>query len=422
MRHWFLIFILFLSLGSYAQFNKYFKDKALRLDYYHTGNDKEEVYSYDEMIIEPYWGGSKTNLIDTLEYGKYYFKVYDEKSNELIYSRGYSTLFGEWQTSDEARETWRTVSESVVFPFPRDFTRVEFYSRNRDGEFEKKFEYRINPFDYFIKRDKSLVYPSFDVIVNGDPANKVDIVILPEGYTAEEMGKFIDDCTKFKEGLFSFAPFTENKDKFNIRAILAPSEESGADIPANITWKNTILNTSFYTFNSERYLMTYDNKSVRSLAANVPYDQIYILVNTRKYGGGAIYNHYNLSVMKNGFSAKIVVHEFGHGFAGLGDEYYNSETGYNEFYNLEVEPWEPNLTTLVDFDSKWKHMLKKRTPIPTPNKEKYYKKIGVFEGGGYEAKGVYRPMIDCMMKTFDGNIFCPVCSKAIQDMIDFYAE
>jgi hypothetical protein len=348
--------------------------------------------------------------------------VYNDKANELIYSRGYSTLFGEWQTTNEAMETWRSISESIVFPFPKDISRVEFFSRNWEGKFEKKFEYTVDPANYFIKLDRTLVYPAFDVMVNGDQANKVDIVILPEGYTEEEMGKFIEDCNTFKKGLFFFSPFSENKEKFNIRAVLAPSQDLGADIPADTIWKNTILNSSFYTFDSERYLMTYDNKSVRALAANAPYDQIYILVNTDKYGGGAIYNHYNLSVMKHGFSAKIIVHEFGHGFAGLGDEYYESSTGYNEFYNLQAEPWEPNLTTLVDFDSKWKYMLKKKTPIPTPNEEKYIEKIGVFEGGGYEAKGVYRPKVDCLMKTFDGDVFCPVCSESIQKMIDFYTK
>lgn len=422
MRDWLFIFLSFISLSGFAQFEKYFEDKALRLDYYHTGNDQEEIYSFDEMTIEPFWGGSKTNLIDTFEYGKYYFKVYSEKTEELIYSRGYSTLFGEWQTSDEAKETWRTVSESIVIPFPKDSVRVAFFSRNWEGEFEKKFEYHVDPFSYFIKRDRTLVYPTFDVMIHGDPEKKVDIIILPEGYQAEEMGKFIKDCKTFKEGLFAFSPFTENKEKFNIRAVLAPSAESGSDIPADTIWKRTILNSSFYTFDSERYLMTYDNKSVRALAANAPYDQIYILVNTDKYGGGAIYNHYNLSVTKNGLSAKIIVHEFGHGFAGLGDEYYESSTGYNEFYNLNAEPWESNLTTLVDFESKWKYKLKKKTPIPTPNDEKYSKKIGVFEGGGYVAKGVYRPMVDCLMKTFNGNDFCPVCAESIQGMIDFYTK
>ena len=177
-----------------------------------------------------------------------------------------------------------------------------------------------------------------------------------------------------------------------------------------------------HAFDSERYLMSVDNKSIRDLAANVPYDQIYILVNANKYGGGSIYNHYNLSVINNGFSAKIIVHEFGHGFAGLADEYFDSSTSYNDFYNLAVEPWEPNITTLVDFGSKWETMVKKNTPVPTPTEEMYSNKIGVFEGGGYVAKGVYRPEIDCLMNTFRNDSFCPVCSKAIVDMIDHMTE
>ena len=250
----------------------------------------------------------------------------------------------------------------------------------------------------------------------------MDIVILPEGYSKEEMGIFVEDCKKFANDFFAFSPYSENTDRFNIRAVLAPSNESGVDIPADTIWKSTILNSGYYTFDSERYLMTFDNKSVRDLAANAPYDQIYILVNSKKYGGGAIYNYYNVSVNSNSKSDKILIHEFGHGFAGLADEYYNSSTSYGEFYNLKIEPWEPNITTLVDFESKWKYLVKKRIPVPTPETEKFIKRIGVFEGGGYEPKGMYRPMQDCMMKTFDGNIFCPVCEEAIQKMIDFYSE
>lgn len=422
MKIWMLLVLISLASTTFAQFDQYFFDKTLRLDYNHTGNKTEEVYSFDELIEEPYWGGNKHNPIDVFQYGKYMFKVYSLKEDALIYSQGYSSLFGEWQTSDEAMQTWRTFSEAVVLPYPKDSVRVEFFSRNWDGIFEKKFEYLVDPNHYKIKKDRSLAYPSFNVMVNGDPSQKVDIVILPEGYTAEEMGEFINDCQFFAEEMFKYSPFTENKDKFNIRGILAPSQESGTDSPGDTIWKKTIMNTNFYTFDSERYLMTYDNKSVRDLAANAPYDQIYILVNSDKYGGGAIYNCYNVSVMNNGASGKIIIHEFGHGFAGLADEYYNSSTGYNEFYNFDVEPWEPNITTLVDFDSKWKSKVKKRTPIPTPNDEKYYEKVGVFEGGGYEAKGVYRPMHDCLMKSFDGDMFCPVCSEAIQKMIDFYSE
>lgn len=418
-----ILFLLALStLSTNAQFNKFFQDKTLRIDYFHSGNDTSEFYSFDEVLIEPNWGGSKVNLIDTFFYGKYFYKVFDVATDSLIYSRGYSTLFGEWQTTSEAKKTWRTLSESVVMPYPKNDARIEFYSRDNNGEFIKSFEYYFTLNNYFIKPERRLKYPSFDVLINGDAAKKVDIVILPEGYTNNEMGLFIKDCRDFAQHLFTFSPYNNNEDKFNIRGVLAPSEESGNDIPADSIWKKTLLNTSFYTFDSERYCMTFDNKSVRDMAANAPYDQIYILVNNEKYGGGAIYNYYSVSVNSNIQAAKIFVHEFGHGFAGLADEYYNSSVAYNDFYPLDVEPWEPNITTLVDFDSKWKHLLKKKTPIPTPLEKKYIDKLGVFEGGGYSAKGVYRPSYDCLMNSFNDNKFCEACEEAIQKMIDFYCE
>ena len=418
----FLFLLLTIVFSTFAQFDKYFFDKTLRIDYFHSGDKETEEYFFDEILSEPYWGGSKINLIDTFEYGKYFFKVYDVSTDSLIYSRGYSTLFGEWQTTDDAKKTRKCFSETLVMPFPKNDVRVEFFSRNNKGIFKKKFEYFVDEDNYFIKPDRRLEYPSFDVHISGEPHKKVDIVILPEGYTGEEMGMFISDCREFADHLFNFSPYSENRDKFNIRGILATSEESGNDIPADSVWKKTLLNTGFYTFNSERYCMTTDNKSVRDLAANAPYDQIYILVNNKKYGGGAIYNYYSVSVNSNKQAAKIFVHEFGHGFAGLADEYYNTEVAYNEFYPLDVEPWEPNITTLVNFDSKWKHLLKKRTPIPTPDIKKFRNKLGVFEGGGYAAKGIYRPAHDCLMNTFKGNQFCVACEEAIQKMIEFYTK
>lgn len=422
MKKLLVIVFLLVSFVSNAQFENYFSDTTLRLDYFHTGNDTIEIYSFDELIIEGEWSGSKTNLIDPFGYGKYAYKIFSLEDEKLIYSNGYSSLFGEWQTTDEAKETWRTFSETIIFPFPKDKVRVEFYSRSWEGNFEKKFEYIVDPSNYFIKKDNRLVFPSYDVHVSGPSDKKVDIAIIPEGYTPEEMEKLIKDCEVFKDGLFSVAPFKNHKDKFNIRVVLAPSGESGSDIPATGIWKNTILNTNYYTFDSERYLMSADNKSIRDLAANVPYDQIYILVNSDKYGGGSIYNHYNLSVINNGFSAKIIVHEFGHGFAGLADEYFDSSTSYNDFYNLAIEPWEPNITTLVDFGSKWESMVKKKTPVPTPPEEIYKDKVGAFEGGGYVAKGVYRPEMDCLMNTFRTDTFCPVCSEAIEEMIKYMTE
>jgi len=414
--------LLFASFQAFASFDQWFVNKTLRIDYYHTGNSKQEMYSIDQVKSEPYWGGSHTFLLDTLYYGKYYFKAFDVETQTPIYGRGYCALFDEWEFTEEAKHTSRTFTETVVMPFPKKDVRIEFYSRNTKGIYVKQFEYTVNVKSYFISTEKQMEYPVYDALISGDPANKIDIVILPEGYTAAEMDRFKADCDKFAAELFTFEPYTHNRDKFNIRAVLAPSADSGTDIPADKVWKNTILNSSFYTFDSERYLMTYDNKDVRNLAANAPYDQIYILANTTKYGGGAIYNLYSMSVNSNASSAKIFVHEFGHGFAALADEYDDGSTSFNDMYPLNLEPWEPNITTLVKFQSKWKGMLPANTPVPTPQEKSLTIPLGVYEGAGYVAKGIYRPSPDCLMRTFKGDKFCPVCETAIQKMIDFYTK
>lgn len=418
----FAFLFLVASFQCFAAFDDLFINKTLRIDYFHTGDSKSEVYSIDQVKSEPFWGGSKTSLIDTLNYGEYYFKALDVKTNKLIYSRGFCALFDEWEFTEEAKHTTRTFSETAVMPFPKNDVRIELYSRNFMGVYEKKFEYMVVIKDYFISSERQMVFPVYDALISGDPSNKVDIVILPEGYTAAEIDRFKADCDKFTAGLFAFEPYAKNRNKFNIRAVLAPSVESGTDIPADKVWKNTILNASFYTFDSERYLMTYDNKTVRNLAANAPYDQIYILANTTKYGGGAIYNFYSMSVNSNASSAKIFVHEFGHGFAALADEYDDGSTSFNDMYPLNLEPWEPNITTLVNFNTKWKGMLPKNMPVPTPNDYVSISETGVYEGGGYVAKGIYRPAPDCLMRTFKGEKFCAVCKNAIQRMIDFSTQ
>ncbi len=422
MRNILIIFFLLANTTLFAQFDSLFYNKTLRVDYCHAGDSVNEFYSFDEAKIEPYWAGSFINLIDTFNYGHYYFKVFDVETDSLIYSRGYSTLFGEWQTTEEAKMTTKSFSETVVMPLPKKNARVVFYSRDKKGIFEEVFKYDYHTDNYFVSPERRLEYPSFDVHISGEPDKKVDIVILPEGYTADQMGVFISDCRNFADSLFTYAPYSDYSSRFNIRGVLAPSQESGSDIPGDSVWKKSILSTSFYTFDSERYCMTLDNKAVRDLAANAPYDQIYILVNSNKYGGGAIYNYYSVSVNSNIKAGKIFVHEFGHGFAGLADEYYNSSVAYSEFYPLDIEPWEPNITTLVDFDSKWINILEKKTPVPTPDKKKFRGRVGVFEGGGYAAKGVYRPAYDCLMNSFKGHEFCPVCQDAIVKMINFYSE
>ncbi len=419
-----IFFILLLSLPLFAQikFDDYFQNKTLRIDYYHTGDSADDYYAIDELKEEPIWGGSHINLIDKFNYGSYKAEVFDDSSNKEIYSRTYSTLFHEWQTTEEAKRTTKTFSETFVMPFPKANIRVEFFSRNRENNFIKKFTYKIDPQNYFIKTERDNEYESFKVQYSGDPSEKVDIVIIPEGYTREEMDKFKDDCKRFAGYLFNSSPFKENEDKFNIWGIQAPSEEEGTDIPGDHVWRKTLLNSSFYTFNLKRYLMTTDNKKVRDVASNAPYDQIYILVNTSEYGGGAIYNYYSVCVSRNPYSEYIFAHEFGHGFSYLADEYSERNSPYKNFYNFKVEPTEPNLTTLVDFKLKWEDLVDKSTPIPTPEKPEYKNTVGAFKGGGYVDKGIYRPMEDCEMRSISVNNFCAVCKRAIQEMIDFYSR
>ena len=284
------------------------------------------------------------------------------------------------------------------------------------------FQTEIKPDNYFIIKEPPYDFKTAKILDNGDPAKNVDIVFIPEGYQRSEMGKFKQDAQHFADALFNYSPFTENKDKFNIHIVEAYSKESGTDIPGENIWKNTIVNSNFYTFGTERYITTMDVKTVRDLAGLVPYDQIYILVNTEKYGGGGIYNFYNLCVTDNSYSELVFVHEFGHGFGGLADEYWTSDVGVQDYYDLSVEPTDPNITTLVDFESKWKDMIDKDTPIPTPDTKEYDNVIGAFEGGGYVEKGIYRPYRDCIMKSLQTNEFCPVCRKALENMIIFYTE
>jgi hypothetical protein len=348
-------------------------------------------------------------------------KVFDKKSNTLIYSRGFSTLYQEWQTTEEAKTVTRSFEGSMLMPFPKSKITVEIDNRDRKNNYVKIFEKTVSPYDYFIIKKKRKPFPYFMVHYSGNSSQKLDIVFIPEGYTINKMGKFYKDCKRLAKVLFSHSPFKENENKINIWGVEAPSKESGPDIPEKGIWKNTLVNSGFYTFDSERYLMTTDYFTVRDVAANAPYDQIYILVNTNKYGGGAIYNFYSETAVDNIKSDYIFVHEFGHGLGGLADEYGNDKT-YEDMYPLNTEPWEPNITTLVNFGSKWKKMIEPGIPIPTPKEEKYKNKIGVFEGGGYVGKGVYRPTMNSIMNSFSTTEFNDVCKDALQRIINFYSE
>lgn len=416
----FLFFITTLLSFSQVKYDNYFENSSLRIDFVLTGNSNSQSAYLMELKREPYWGGSKKNMIDTFGYGEYRLFVYDSETQKTIYSAGFCTLFEEWRSTDEAKEMSKAFYQTVTCPFPKNRVEIEIKARKRDGSYTSLYKTAVDPSSYSISREQPKSAKVSKVVDNGASDKNVDIVFIAEGYTKDEQDKFISDIKRLTDYLFSFPPYDKLKGKFNIWAVEAISEQSGCDNPRGDVWAKTAVSSSFNTFNIDRYLESYDVKSIRDYAANAPYDQIYVLVNSDKYGGGGIFNHFSLTTVDHALSKQVFIHEFGHAFAGLADEYYSSEVAYVDFFNLKIEPWQPNITTLVNFDKKWKSLLDKDTPIPTPATDTL--KIGVYEGGGYMAKGIYRPAINCRMKTNEAEGFCPACQKAIVDMINFLTE
>ncbi len=414
-----ILFGLSFNLTAQNSFDKYFTDKVLRFDFMLAGNStKISVYPAG-MKEEPFWAGSRTNLIDLFNLGNFKYELFDDTTNMLIYSRAFCTLFQEWQTTAEAKTIDKSFYEVATMPYPINKVRFMLSKRELNGQFSKLYETVIDPSDYNIRKENPITAVTSEIYAGGDPHTSVDLAFIAEGYKASEMGKFRDDVKKMADYLFAEAPFCDYKDRFNIWAVEAISQDSGTDIPGEKIYANTALNSSFYTFGIDRYLTTQDIKSVNDFAAAVPHDNIIVLINSSRYGGGGVYNYYSGTTTGNKLSPKVFIHEFGHGFAGLADEYYSSSVAYDEFYPPDVEPWEPNITTRVNFDSKWKKLIAIETPIPTPAQDKYMNVTGLFEGGGYSAKGIFRPELDCRMKSNGPKGYCSVCRNAIKEIIEF---
>lgn len=419
----YLISSIFVSffLCSNAQYANYFNENALRIEYVIAGNsDSQQIFLHALKKSET-WGGPVKNLFDSFDYGHYRVLVFDSLSNKLIYSRGFSSLFREWQDTPEAKEKSKAWNEVAVIPFPLKTVRFEIEKRDKKNVFQPLFSIYINPASDVISKEIP-ANKYFDVHVKGNPSEKVDVVFVPDGYTKDEMKKFREDTERFKEYFFKTQPFASNKENFNFRAVELISDESGTDIPGENVWKNTAVSSTFYTFDMERYLNVMDMWRLYDAISGVPHDHVFVIVNSAKYGGSGIFNYYAVCSSNNPFAEYVAVHEFGHAFGGLADEYYDKSVTYTDYYPLDVEPWEPNISTLVNFDSKWKAMLDKKTKIPTDASSENLNLLGVYEGGGYMAKGVYRPRQDCTMKSNKPDNFCPVCRAALQRMIDFYCD
>lgn len=408
-------------------YKDFFRDNTMRYDFHHAGNSAEEHYLFDRLKREGIWAGSKTTLINPFEYGEQHFRIIDIETGKTIYKNNYCTLFNEWQTTEEAARVSRSYPEGVIFPEPKKDFRIEIYARNKVTKaMEKKHSHDVDVDSYDIM-PASMEHECIDIHTGGDIEHSLDLVLLPDGFTAGEKDKFLAACRMWSDALFSYAPFTQNTHRINIRAVWAASKESGISEPGNGKWVQTNLGTRFFTFGSERYQMIEDFQAVRDLAANAPYEGIFILTNTDKYGGGGIYNFYGLgSAGKTGRTGEVYVHEFGHSLMGLGDEYVEVGNTVSALYPAGKEPWEANLTTLVNFNGKWEDMIAEGTPVPTPfsdsllNVPQERLVVGAYEGGGYLEKGVFRPTPLCMMNQLRD--FCPVCQRAISRYLDYICK
>ncbi len=419
MKKFWITVLLLIPVLAYSQFEDYFTKGSLRVDFVLTGNDKNTTASLFELKKEPFFGGNLKKTIDEFDYGEFRFSVKDAESNQLIYTRGFCSLYEEWQTTEEAPLVQKSFYQTITFPFPKKDVFLTIERRSRDGQFYEIMYQKINPGDFSVNQSHLTNVETHKIVDNGSKDECVDIVFISEGYTAAQMDKFHTDVQRMYDYLITQAPFDKLKSKFNFWAVDAVSQDEGVTDPRKNIWKNTVLKSSFNTLNSDRYLETVHTFLVRDYAALVPYDQIYILANTEKYGGGGIYNHFSLTSIDNPRSLTVFIHEFGHAFVGLGDEYFGPDEIYNDYINQDIEPWQANLTTLKYFSSKWKDLLDKDTPVPTPSAEQYFNVTGVFEGGGYVSKGVYRPAFDCRMKTNEADGFCEVCQRAIEKMVLF---
>lgn len=402
--------------------------RTLRIDYIFSGTDRSQEISLDEMSCFDGWAGRTVNLDKVPVRGNGQISMTDIASGKVLYRQSFSTLFQEWQTTEEATRIRRSFENVFLLPMPseRAVVKVELYDFR--GKVSASLKHEVNPLDVLIRKIIRNSAPHKYILRNGTPQECIDVAILAEGYTAEETEIFYEDAQKAVAAILSHEPFASMRDRFNFVAVALPSRDSGVSVPGQGLWKNTALSSHFDTFYMDRYLTTLRLKNLHDSLCGISYEHIVILANTDTYGGGGIFNSYTLTTAHHKAFEPVVVHEFGHSFAGLADEYYYDDQ-FVEYYYPDCEPWEQNITTLYDFASKWEDMLPRSVAVPSPMPEDPIwdetgngkdSMIGVYEGGGYQSKGVYRPYYDCRMKTNSPKAFCPVCQRAIARIIDFY--
>lgn len=420
-----LLFCLGFCAWGKVRYDDWFIDKTLRVDCIFAGTDSVQDLYLSELLSLPQWSGRKVNLDTLCLRGNGQITVKDEQSGIVIYRTSFSSLFQEWQNTQEATMVRKSFENTFLLPYPKDPVVITLELFSKYGVRTAALTFRVDPKDILIRnivKDESSDV-SYRYVMGGSKDN-INVVFVPEGYTKEEMQTFYDDVHKACSALFQHEPFKKLKNRFNIIAVNAPSEESGVSVPKQGVWKRTVLDSHFDTFYSDRYLTTLHLTRLHDLLATIPYEHIVILANTSTYGGGGIFNSYTLTTTHNAQFQPVVVHEFGHSFGGLADEYYYDDE-YSHNYVKGVEPYEPNITTLANFSEKWENLLPEKTVIPTPANNKgadVYTKIGVYEGAGYQSKDVYRAFQECRMKINEAPEFCLVCQQALERIIRFYTE
>ncbi len=459
-----IVFAIFFSIfwaGAYAG-----TPGTMRVDYFHSGNNETEMFSLDQVVVEPLpWTGNMAQPHDKTSRGKYLFEIIDPESGDIAWSRSFSSIYGEWETTGEAKEINRSFHESVRFPAQDSVFELVMKKRGAGNAFEEVWRIGLDPADVLVHRESAMY--ADDVLVihkSGDPANKVDLLLMGDGYTAAEQEAFIAKAIELTEILFATSPFRERKDDFNIWALAPAAHQSGVSRPSTGVFRDSPIGATYDSFRSERYILTFDNKSMRRIASSTPYDFIEILTNSEVYGGGGIYGLFSTAAANSEWAPYLFVHEFGHHFAGLADEYYTSSIAY-ELPEVIIEPYEPNITALLDPENlKWQHLATPNTPLPSTWPKEAYEEhsiayqekraamraenvpeaemndlfqtnqdivesmfeesgqnglVGAFEGGGYMAEGIYRSQQNCIMFTRTPD-FCVVCSEAIEKVIDEY--
>lgn len=411
---------------SAQSFSDYFSNKTLRIDYVFAGNAENQIVALDELATSDGWAGRRVNLDRIPVRGNGELKLIDAKSGKTIYRTSFSSLFQEWLVTDEASQTTKSFEATFLVPFPKQEVFAEITLLDNKGEKQTSLRHRIEPDDKLIRNmNGRKTAPHEYLLKSGSAEECIDIAIVAEGYAAKDMEIFMRDARTACDEIFRYEPFASHKEKFNVVAVKIESKQSDVSVPQDGIWRQTALNSNFHTFYSPRYLTTNSVHLIHDSLVGIDYEHLIILANTDTYGGGGIYNSYTLTTAHNPQFKPVVVHEFGHSFGALADEYFYEQADHTEnTYDLKYEPWEQNITSLVDFESKWKDMLDKRTSVPTEptdkRKEKYT--VGVYEGGGYMTKGMYRPAVVCRMRDNVATQFCPVCQRAIKRIIIYNTE